>query len=67
MILHEPIRVGIERASLGKPIVPIVVETRSLDMEEGIFLYEGNPLFAKESGICDEGIPVFARESTKTA
>ena len=25
VVLHEPIRVGIERASLGKPIVPIVV------------------------------------------
>ena len=29
-ILHEPIRVKRARASLGKPIVPIEVEWRSL-------------------------------------
>ena len=41
---------GIERASLGKPIVPIVKETRLLDMEEGTELVWRNALNGMQEG-----------------
>ena len=53
----------------GKPIVPIVVERRSLvnlyriSMQKDSYEYGGTHFLARESCICNEENPLFARES----
>ena len=39
-----------ERTSLGKPIVPIVSEWSSLDMEEDTYQYQGTHLLLMQEG-----------------